>query len=224
MSDPRFGGNGSPNGQSLRLEELTALRKRSEAMILLAKKKAQDILEKSREESRILEEEAFKRGFEKGYSEGIEKGTADGINQIKQQAQSMMQEVDNHITEYNNTLNALMDVMEERIMTIVRDTVKKVINREIEEDDDFVLRTVKNAGERMRSRDVAQLMVHEEDIGKVMEKRLEIISGVDAISDLEICRGNKVSRGGCMVEALSGIVDARIESQLEAIDEIFDSV
>ncbi len=224
MSNPQFGGNGTHNKHSLQMEELIALRKRSEAMILLAKKKAQAILERSREECKLLEEEAYKKGFDKGYKEGMAKGTADGIDQISKQAQSMMQEVGNHIMEYDNTLNALMDELEGKMVSLIHDTVKKVINREIEEDDDFVLRTIKNAGERMRSRDVAQLMVHEEDIRKVMEKRLEIISGVDAISDLEICRGNKVDRGGCMVEAPSGIVDARIESQMEAIGEIFESI
>lgn len=224
MSNPQIGGNGGHHKQSLQMEELISLRKRSEAMIILAKKKAQAIIEKSREECKHLEEEAYRKGYDKGYQEGIAKGTADGIKQVTQQAQSMMQEVDTHISEYDNTLNALMDELEGRIVTLINDTVKKVINREIEEDDDFVLRTIRNAGERMRSRDVAQLMVHEEDIRKVMEKRLEIISGVDAISDLEISRGNKVNRGGCMVEAPSGIVDARIESQLEAIDEIFESI
>lgn len=224
MSNPHFGGNGGSQKHSLQLEELVALRKRSEAMISLAKMKAQAILEKSRLECKLLEEEAYKKGFEKGYKEGMAKGTTEGINQISQQAQSMMQEVGAHITEYEKTLNVLMDELEGKVVNLIYDTVKKVINREIEEDDDFVLRTIKNAGERMRSRDVAQLMVHEEDIRKVMEKRLDIISGVDAISDLEICRGNKVSRGGCMVEAPSGIVDARIESQMEAIGEIFESL
>ena len=224
MSNPHFGGNGGHHKQSLQLEELVALRKRSEAMILLAKKKAQFILEKSREECKLLEEEARKKGFDEGYKEGLAKGTSEGINQVSQQAQSMMQEVGTHIEEYENTLNALMNDLEDKMVHLIYDTVKKVINREIEEDDDFVLRTIKNAGERMRSRDVAQLMVHEEDMRKVMEKRLDIISGVDAISELEICRGNKVSRGGCMVEAPSGIVDARIESQMEAIGEIFESI
>ena len=224
MFNPEDRENMSTGRNNQGLKELISLRKRSEAIVFLAKKKAQAILEKAEEKGKVVEKEAYQKGYERGYREGLEAGTSRGIQQVTQDGRKMMEEMENHVAQYEESMDILMEGLEKKILELTLETVKKVINREIEEDDEFILRNIRSAAESITGRDTARLMVHKDDMEKVLEHKLDLISGIDAISDMEVIRGNKVDKGGCMVEAPSGIVDARIESQLEAIGDIYESV
>lgn len=220
MSKPD-NGKGERPAAVLSLDELTQLRKRSECIIELARKKAGEILEKAKQESSAIREEAYNHGYQAGFQEGEAKGRIEGLKQIQHKGESLIKEMDKINAQYESEINKLLKAIEPKVIQLITEQMNKVLHRSLEEDKDLVLRNIVAAGEKLSARDSARLYVHKNDLAKVLSKKDEIMRELDSVTDLEIIAGKEVDPGGCLIETSSNLVDGKIKSQMEEISEIY---
>jgi flagellar biosynthesis/type III secretory pathway protein FliH len=98
--------------------------------------------------------------------------------------------------------------------------LNSILKQKVARDDELVIRTLKESMRSLTRRDKVLLTANREEIEKIAQNSAEIIASSDMIVDMEVVPGDKVGKGGVIISSPEGIVDARIESQLEVINEI----
>jgi len=223
MFDPSAGAGGN-NQQVCDISDINSERVQASCILALAQKKARLLMEKTAQEAEVIKQNAYSQGFAQGVEEGKIKGQEQGYQDVVNKGNAMLSQMDQLTADYQNSVKNLLASLEGRIMELVSVTVKSIVRKEIEEEKDSVLSVIKNAGDKMLERDMAQLLVHKNDIELVLAQKNQLVAGIDNITELEIIPGNTVDPGGCILETGAGMIDARVNTQLEAFDELFGAV
>ncbi|MCE1246740.1 MAG: hypothetical protein LWY06_08860 [Firmicutes bacterium] len=223
MFDPSSA-SGATGSQSCESSDLSGERLQASCILALAQKKARFLMEKTEKEAEVIKQEAYNQGFAQGVEQGKVKGQELGYMDVVNKGQAMLSELDNINVEYQNSVTNLLGSLEDRIMNLVSVTVRSILRKEIDEDRESVLGIIRSAGEKLLERDMAKLLVNRNDMELVLAKKDELVAGIDNIIDIEVIPGSTVDPGGCILETGSGMIDARVNTQLEAFDELYGAV
>lgn len=159
-------------------------------------------------------EQVSKQKFDEGYTQGLQKGTEDGRQSVIESAQ--------YLKNCGDTLvGARDDYIKESETTLLKLAIfiaEKIIGIKIEEVDDIIINTIKKALEQISEKTQVQLKISQIDLEQVKDKLPQIKSIFDDIEKMNIEIDQRVFKGGIIIETNSGILDARIKTQ---IDEIY---
>lgn len=198
-------------------------RKSAERIILLARKKCEMIINQTENRANELRCKAREDGHSEGLKLGREEGGIKGEEEFNRQVSEILSRIEVVEKKYIEELENLLDSLEPRIMELVLEIVEKIVLRHVEENEELVIRTIKDAFRNLSHRDSVILSVHRSEIEKLSKRKDEIVSTSDALIDLEITTGETVKRGGCLVSSSTGIIDARIESKLEEAHDLINN-
>lgn len=162
-------------------------------------------------------EKAFQERSEAAYKHGVEDGTAMGLEQGRQEIQGAMAQlktVTDDLAAYRDHLTRDVD---EIVVQLSLAIAKMLIHREVEQHPELVKKVVTEALKQVEDRRRVIVKVHPEDWQQIQGFEQEFHEAVNGIRDLEIKEDSLIRRGGCLIESDSGIVDARIETQVEEI-------
>lgn len=188
------------------------------------KRLSQKLLEEARKESEALKEEAYKKGYKEGYDKGFAQGYAEGMKAGKTEYDGLLSLLRGIIDEIGKSKEKILEGMEPEIIGIVKVVLRKILLREVMFDEELVLRVVKAAIKRLEERSKIVIRINPEDLPKVVEKREELFRSIEGLKELDIVEDSRVGRGGCMVEGPFGVVDARIERQMEEVERFIDKI
>jgi flagellar assembly protein FliH len=157
------------------------------------RKEAEGILERAKSER----EESIKKGFAEGESKGLAQVT-----------EKLM-----HVEQLRETF---YDQAEPEIIKLVLSIAEKVIGKLAEEHANVIRNVVHQALERAIG-DRITVRLNPEDYKTIMESEHEFKDILDRTRRLMFREDEEISKGGCVVETEVGTIDARLETQLEAI-------
>lgn len=175
-------------------------REKAEAILGAATEEAEKIRLDAKavlEKARVDREAAVK----KGYAEGESKGLA---------------QVTEKLLHLERLREKFYDDAEPEMIKLVASIAEKVIGRIAAENTDLIRSVVRQALERALG-DRITVSVNPEDYRTLMEGEHEFKETLDRTKRLIFREDESVSKGGCVVETEVGTIDARIETQLEAI-------
>jgi flagellar assembly protein FliH len=172
-------------------------------LIQAAEQEADQILLSARDLAQKVEEDARQDGWRKG----------------EQEARSEMQRrlglLEGLLKEACSQLAVLRQTIirsaEEELLDLAVAIAERVVRTELAARREAVLPIVRTALEVARGRKVLAVRVNPKDYEVLAEHKGEVLAsleGARVVPDAEI------AAGGCIVEVDSGLVDARIESQL----------
>ena len=164
----------------------------AQEIIVLAQEKAAQI----DEDAKLAYEEEKKRGFDEGMEEGNEK-----VSQLM--IDSMAKSVEN----FESFENSVIQVVEDALRKIVGDM----------DDKELVSRVVRNALAMVRDQKKVTLIVNPKELDTVRGQLNDLLAQYPSINVIDVVSDARVSMGGCKLETEMGVVDASIETQLEAI-------
>jgi flagellar assembly protein FliH len=164
-------------------------------------------------ESREKEAEAYQKGVRDGHEEGRKAGIAEGLKEIETMLHSLQQAV----AEIRNFRKALCLNAEKETVILSLSIARKILAREPAADPKVIAAVVKKTFETVAINAPVRIRINPSELGYMRERRhlIPIEGDVSFIEDASI------SCGGCVVESLSGDVDARIESQMDMVAEAF---
>jgi len=173
---------------------------KAEQIIKEAEEKAEEILEKAREE-------AFESGFNEGFQKGEEevKRLIDRLHIILQAAIDKRKEI------IKNAESQLIDL----VLLIARKVVKTIS----EEERNVVIENIKEALKKIRGEAEITIRVNIKDLEITTRQRENFISMVESLENVRIEEDSRVDPGGCIIETSFGDIDARIQTQLNIIEE-----
>jgi len=92
---------------------------------------------------------------------------------------------------------------------------EKVLAREVAMAPDAVVAVAEQAIALARGGRTLVVRAHPDDVAALDAARVRLLDGV---REIELCADAAVARGGCVVESEAGVVDARLEVQLAALE------
>ena len=191
--------------------EMERLKADSEQEIERGKFEAEKMIKEAELKVSEIEHEAYKKGYEAGREEGYKEGQAEVMRLIDRLGTVVSTAVDIR----DDIIRSSEKLMTEMILMIAR----KVIKDEIVERREVVINNIKESIKRVKDRDRIDIRVNFADLDMTTAHKDELIKMMESLKKVNIYEDSRVERGGCIIETDVGAIDARISTQLDAIEE-----
>jgi len=169
-----------------------------------------EIIRRIKDEYEAKIAEAYRRGFEDA-EKVLRKKMNDELNQ-------QISHFDRLIKSFSGEIEALGQKIESVVISLAIEIAKKIVKREIEKDDEFIINQVREAIKRVIGVERIRIRVNPEDEKLVKELKPELLQIADSARDIVVEPDPGVERGGCIIESELGNVDARISTQFSLIE------
>lgn len=152
--------------------------------------------------------EAIIAGAQKAFDEERKKGFAKGEEEGKAKlAEHMLESIDKSISN--------LEAFEEQVIDIVMKAINRILGEM--EDKDKITRVVKQSLALVRNQKRVALKVNPSD-ARILEAEVdEVLKSFPGIGYIDIIADGRIPAGSCMLETDIGVVDARLDVQVEAI-------
>lgn len=132
-------------------------------------------------------------------------------------------------TESDERIGALMEGIAQQVRAFTASlehdayafalaVAERIVKREIQLDDEIVVRQVREALRRIVGVESIKVRVHPDDEALIRSHRAALLALTDTTRDVVIEADHTIERGGCILESASGNVDARIATQLRQVE------
>jgi flagellar assembly protein FliH len=157
-----------------------------------------------------LQESAFSEGFQKGRKAGL----AEGMRQVR----PVVKGLEKAVSELHRLRGDLLRKVEAEAVELALAIARKVICREVSVHKEIIVGVLREALRSVPERKSIRIRMHPSSMRFLEECAPEILSpeGVCA-SDLE--PDESIPEGGCRIETDWGEIDARIERQIQVLEE-----
>ncbi len=168
------------------------------------------IVEEVRKEYEAKLNEAYRRGFQEA-----EKMLQD---KLQVELNEHIQLFERILKNFYEEINGFEQKIEKLILSLALEIARKIVKREIEEDDNFIVNQVREAVKRIVGVEKIKLRVNPEDEKLIRELKPEILQMIDSSGDVIIEADPGIERGGCIIESELGNVDVRLGTQFSLIE------
>lgn len=144
-------------------------------------------------------------------------------DQIREQAREegrkeAMQECMENLAMARDEYTKLKQRAEQDMVTLAFRIARRIIGHAIELEPKIVTNIVGEALVNARGREQIVVHVHPKDYQQVQESRHEYAQAVDGVA-VYFEPDDELQRGDCIIETESGRIDARLDTQLEVMEE-----
>ncbi|MDK2917385.1 MAG: flagellar assembly protein FliH [Candidatus Petromonas sp.] len=208
-------GNNKKEFHETKAKELE-VEKKVQKKIKEAKEEAEKIIGEAYEKSKNIMQQAQRDGYEKGKELGFEEG--------KKQAESLITEALNIKEAVLKSKKQLLKDIEEDVISLVIDTVEKILNKKVEEDYETIYNLIQLGLEKCAFTENLILRVSPEDYDFVISIKDKILALSENISDIQIKQDKSLRKGSCIIDTSSGSIDSSIWTQFNHVKEIFEEL
>jgi flagellar biosynthesis/type III secretory pathway protein FliH len=178
-----------------------------------AQEDADRYLDEAREKVAGLERERYEAGWSQGQQEALQ--------DIQAQFASMLESFQKVIAEVVHLRQETLHQAEADIITLAFQLAKKIVCCEILSNRDVFATTLRRALDHAVTDDTVVVRVNPVDLEHARQLQEELLHNLGAIRQLTMQGDDTIGPGGCVVESTFGVIDARIEAQLEELGNRF---
>ncbi|UCD95220.1 MAG: hypothetical protein JSU69_03990 [Candidatus Zixiibacteriota bacterium] len=155
----------------------------------------------------------------KGSKEGYDRGLSDG----HKEAQKVVDNFASLINDAVKQRQVLFDEAHQKILELVLRISKNVTFDAARIDPEITAKIIAGAIGKLVDKSKIKVKVHPDHL-PLMEQQIDRFKGDStAVKEITIEPDNRVRYGGCFIETPKGDIDARVESQMEALAEAISS-
>lgn len=159
--------------------------------------------------------------MKESYLRGYEEGKRAGKQSEKTQLESMLNRSRLLLSEIEEIRNSIYVNSEKQMIRLIMDIAKKVVGQVSQNQEGIVLNVVKKALEKIVDSKTIKIRVHPSDVSTLKQEKYQLTDLLEQNNTMELEADEMVSPGGCVVETSLGEIDARLEKQLQVIEELF---
>ena len=171
----------------------------------------QKVVERQTDQVRDLENQAYARGFTDGERAGR-------VSE-KQQLEPVLKLLRQALFECNDVRRRLSDNLEKEVVQLAMVVARKVILHESAVNKQVIMAVVKEALLKAVDYENIRIRVNPHDLEYLQDADPHLFSDVEKIQTINLINDGSLMSGGCIIETDFGIIDARIEQQLQVIEE-----
>jgi flagellar assembly protein FliH len=212
---------------ALRSIETDKAHTKDNKLLLQARIQSHQIIENAKEQADIILANAASKAKDE-YEGARIKGYAEGVAQGKQEARKMaaasVAELKSLIRAMDGQKQSIMKEYEEDLKNLVLDTAKKIIDLQLEKDDQLFLSLYQKAVRQYNEQEWVKISVSEFEAEFVTTNAQTLLSMAKGATDLQIQVLPDMPRGTCIVETPISIIDASVTTQLLKLEESFSNL
>lgn len=190
---------------------LQTARQEAEKIIRNANEEAARVVAGGREQAKQIEQEAQQQGWQDGYDRGSQKA--------EEEYTGRLEEAKNIVQKAHLERQEIIAGSEDEIIQLALAVARKIISNELVVNPDSIVEIVKRAVLKVTDREEVTVRVNPENLDTTISAQDEISQSVKGIRKFKVLADTGVAPGGCVVETPNGNVDARIERQLDEIEQ-----
>ncbi|MCG8565806.1 MAG: hypothetical protein MI747_12065 [Desulfobacterales bacterium] len=177
---------------------------------------------KGMEEGKIQgEAEGRETGHAEGFAQGEAQGKTIGEEKAREEAQKTLDALSDSLAALNNLTNDLVDSHGEQLLGLVFQVTEKVIQAQVETQDDLVRETIIDALKTLVRPEEIELSVSPEDYEYIEMIKDSFFENISSLTHISVQSDPLVARGGCRIETATASVETDPMSKLDAVREIF---
>jgi len=185
--------------------------KEAEKIVSEAKSKADEIIREAEEKATKLLEDSRQKGYEEGREEGYRKG--------EEEVRRLVEHLHTIINAAIDKRKEIVESSEKQIIDLVMLIARKVVKAISEAEKKVVLENIREALKKLRGDTEIVIRVNIDDLDIVSKHKKEFVSMVESLESIRIEEDSRVDPGGCIIETSFGEIDARIQTQLQVLEE-----
>ena len=152
-----------------------------------------------------------------GYQEGMEAGLAEGRQAGETQLQQMIEALKFQFVDLVRLRRKVMLDMEPEIVKLSWEIAKRVVGDELKSNREVIVGIVRSALATLGERDEINIRVNPQEFETVKGHQKALEAMIEGLKKFVIQADGAIEPGSCSIETNLGNVDARIETQFEAI-------
>ncbi|WP_391571539.1 flagellar assembly protein FliH [Cohnella sp.] len=168
-----------------------------------------------REEDDRIREEASRQGHEEGYRAGA----LEAEEQLKLQYEERLREAEAIVIQAYAAKESIVTEGEVFLVELSCTIAEKIVQSQLEQAPEMSKALFEKALSRRKEQGVIVLCVSPSQFAYVQAAKDELALALDAQAELQVVPDASIKEGGCIVRSPFGSIDARVDTQLEAIRE-----
>ncbi len=160
---------------------------------------------------------------EQGYAEGFEKGKQDGLRSVNDRLEPVLKGLNESFVELEKAKKELLLRTEQEAVELSLAVAKKIVSHEIKINREVVLNVVKAALKKVVDRKKIKIKLAPPDFQFLNDVKPQISGLEEDFEKVSFEEDKSILTGGCVIETNLGDIDARIENQLQAVEDAFRS-
>ena len=168
-----------------------------------------------------LNEQAYQRGF----TDGRKKGQIDAEKTWhalgEKKIEPLLISLKEVLLQINNIRHETYRMIEKEVVELALAIARQVICQEITMDKEIVVCVAREALAKVESPGRIKIKMSPSDLQFINETRYQLSNLVENIDTVTLEATESIQSGGCIIETDFGEIDARIEKQLQAVEESF---
>ncbi len=142
-----------------------------------------------------------------------EKGFNEGLSQFNEK-----------ILELDKQFNIFKEDMEKKILPLTLQAAKKILGDELKTNPERIVDIVKQSIKPVMQHKKIIIYVNKEDLQYLEEKKDEILQKLAQVESFSLQERPDIKKGGCIIQTESGIINAQLENQWNALEAAFKKI
>ena len=165
--------------------------------------------------------QAYQDGFNDGLEKGTDEGEKTGFEQAAKKLEPLLSSLQQGLLQLKNLRQDTYQKLEKEVVELALAIARKVICREIEVDKEVVVGVAREALTKIEDPGKITIKLNPSDLQFISETKYQLSEMIGNIDNVKLESEDSIQSGGCLVETDLGEIDARIEHQLQAVEESF---
>lgn len=160
-------------------------------------------------------EQLIQQAEKEGYDQGFHKGEATAMEQYADRLKEANDIIKLATKDYQNTVRE----SEYTIVELATHIAEKIVRKQIDLDDDVILRIVEKAIDQVTEEKQLNIFVSPEDYEQLLQHKSELQNLLDDEAKLVLHISKESEQGQCEIEYPTGKTDISITTQLNQIEK-----
>jgi len=171
-----------------------------------------------------LNEQAYQKGFADGKKIGMIDGENTGLELGTKKIEPLFISLQEVLEQFRNIRQEAYQRIEKEVVELALAIAKQVICREISLDREIVVCVAREALTKVDDPGKIKIKMSPSDLQFINETKYQLSNLIENIDNVTLEAEDSIQNGGCIIESDLGEIDARIEKQLQAVEESFKTV
>ncbi|NLE01801.1 MAG: hypothetical protein GX640_18200 [Fibrobacter sp.] len=173
-------------------------------------------------------QDSYLRGKKEGYESGEKKGKEDSAALFDKRIEELQNKISTFFSTIEESKKQIINNSEHILTRLCVEMVKKIISTELSTRNDIILSVLKKALTYIGDRERLIIRIAPDDFETVSTKKDFWFPVSERLKDIIIEKDERITKGGCIVESNTGIVDSRMgvlmDELFSIVEKTWDSV
>jgi len=165
--------------------------------------------------------QTYQKGFNDGFEKGNSEGEQAGFELAAQKIDPLLDSLQQGLLQLKNLRRDTYQRIEKEVVELALAIARRVICREVEVDKEVVVCVAREALAKVEDPAEIKIKMNPADLQFINETKIQFSDLIGDIDNVTLEAEDNIQSGGCVIQTNSGEIDARIEKQLQAVEESF---